>query len=73
MEQPQPGAGVGDDAIEYDLQGPGLEQPEADLGVEREERRGDQPALAPHVRPEAPQQPSQAGQGVAQARRLRHL
>ena len=78
-EQVEPGAGVavggggGEDAIQHHLQGPGLEQPEADLGVERDERGSDQPALAPHVRPEAPQQPSQAGQGVAQARRLRHL
>jgi len=76
VERREPVWGVtarrGDDAIEHDLQGPGLQQPQRDVGVQREERDGDEGTLALQVRPEAPRQSPEAGEGRAQGQGSRH-
>ena len=55
-----------DHAVQHELQRPGLEQPESNLGVEREKREGDQRTLATEVRPTPSQQASQPGERCAQ-------
>src|SRR5690606_9392025 len=41
-----------DDRVDDELQRPRLEQPEGDLGEERDEATGDDPAVRPQVRPQ---------------------
>src|ERR1041385_4229580 len=64
--------GRGDDTVQHDLERPGLEQSQADLDVEREQRRDDEGALAAQVGPEAPREPPQSGEGIAQRQRPSH-
>ena len=60
-------------AVQHELERPGLEQPEGNLAVEREERDDDQRTLATQVRPTPSQQASQPGERFAQGLGASHL
>src|SRR5690606_33463894 len=61
----------GDDGVDDEAQRPGLEQPEGDLGEEREEAADDDPAVRPQVgSQEAPDPPQRGQDGPEVGRRL---